>query len=109
MKERRETQRVDVSFPVECNLLTQRNYFYTVSKDLSLGGAKILSNDFLARGNNIKMNINLIDSVVMLKAKVSWCNKDRASDRYLCGVEFTEVNANNKNELCQFLNTIYPS
>ena len=54
--ERRGAERVGVSFPVECNLLTKRGYFYTVSKDLSQTGARIISNDFLAKGNPLKIS-----------------------------------------------------
>lgn len=109
MKEKRKFPRVAVSFPVECKTLPARNYFYTVSKDLSLGGTKILSNDFLARNHHLKVNINLIDKVLTLQAKVIWCNKERVSERYSTGLEFTEIPKMAKNDLFGFLNKIYNS
>ncbi|MDD5195114.1 MAG: PilZ domain-containing protein [Candidatus Omnitrophica bacterium] len=109
MNERRNSFRAGVSFPVECNLLPQRNYFYTVSKDLSVSGIRIVSNDFLSCGNCLKLNINLIDKVVDLKAQVVWCSKERVADRYVAGLKFMEISENNKGELSQLLKKIYNS
>lgn len=104
--ERRTYSRIDISFPVECNILPKRNYFYTVSKDLSSAGVKILSNDFLSKGNFLKVNINLIDNVINLKAKVAWCNKERVCERYSAGLEFIEINEKDRVMLSDFLNKI---
>lgn len=106
MNEKRKFPRVGVSFPVECKPLPARNYFYTVSKDLSLGGTKIVSNYFLPKNDMIKLNINLIDSILDLKAKVAWCNKERLSERYATGLEFVETNEISKKKLFQFLHRI---
>ncbi|MBU1121265.1 MAG: PilZ domain-containing protein [Candidatus Omnitrophica bacterium] len=107
MSERRIASRVNVSFPVECNSLSDKSYFYTVSKDLSMSGVKILTNDFLSKNDSVKVKINLIDQVVGVKAKVVWCNKERIADRYCAGLEFVEINNLNKDALEQFLNKIY--
>ncbi len=106
MKERRQYQRVDISFPVECNELSKKNYFYTVSKDLSIGGLKMLANKFLPKNEPIKVSINLIDKMVELRAKVAWCNEMYASDNYLCGLEFVELKKNTRNEIAGFLSKI---
>ena len=106
MKNRRKNHRVDVSFPVECKTLPSRNYIYTVSKDLSVGGTKILTSDHLKKNATLRLNINLIDSVVNLKAKVSWCTKESASQRYSSGLEFVEITQPNLKELSDFLGKI---
>jgi c-di-GMP-binding flagellar brake protein YcgR len=108
MKEKREFKRVEVSFPVECKLQhPQKKYFYTVSKNISEGGAKIITNDFLAKGHHLNVDINLIDSLVTLQAKVSWCTKAKSSDRYNAGLQFLSVIGEDKNMLVRFLNKIY--
>jgi c-di-GMP-binding flagellar brake protein YcgR len=106
---RRDSERIKISFPVECNVPAGKNYFYTVCKDLSQGGLKILSNNFLAKGNILKLNINLIDNVINLKAKVAWCSKERASERFMTGLKFVEVNKESQGALTRFLNRIYNS
>jgi c-di-GMP-binding flagellar brake protein YcgR len=104
MEERRKYPRIGVSFPVECNVLSQRLYFYTVSKDLSLGGIKILSDDFIPKDNIIRVRVNLIDETVSLKARVAWCNSKRVSEKYLIGLEFIEISQENQRNVFRFLN-----
>jgi len=106
MDERRKYPRIDVSFPVECKALPGQGYFYTVSKDLSEVGAKILTNTFMAKDNLVKLHLNLISKMLDLKAKVVWCNKERVSERYTAGLEFTEMDSTGRNELSNFISKI---
>ena len=105
-EERRRFPRIGISFPVECNLAPKKSYFYTVSKDLSSGGLKILTDTFLAKGSTIKINLNLINQLVPAKARVAWCNKERFGDRYAVGLEITEINQRGRQELSTFLRKV---
>ena len=107
MKDKRKQERVHISFPVECNSLSRRNYFYTVSKDLTVEGARILSDTFISKGDSVRLNINLIDRVVALKARVAWCNRERASSRFSVGLQFVEITPQSKNAINRFLNRVY--
>ena len=106
VEDRRKHPRFNISFPVECKVLPSKGYFYTVTKDLGLGGVKILNNDFVSKGNLFRLDLNIIDKVLNLKAKVAWCNKERASERHLVGLEFVEINKNDRQYLSQFLDSI---
>ena len=101
--ERRKGSRVNISFPIGCTTLTSHKYFYTVCKDISSSGLRIITDNFLPQGNSIKVNLDLISQVVSVKAKVMWCNKERYSDRYYAGLLFTETNARAKEHLSQFI------
>lgn len=105
MREKRKYSRVNVSFPIECKTLPSRKYSYTVSKDLSLGGVKILANDIIPKDDRLKLSVNLIKNVLNLTARVAWCSKERLSDRYLAGLEFLDLNLAAKKMLADFLNT----
>jgi len=106
MKEHRKFPRIGVSFPVECKNLHSQDFFYTVSKDLSLGGVRILSDNFLAKNCDMKVDINLIDRILSLKAKVAWCSAERRSERYAAGLIFTDVTESAKRGLFRFLNKV---
>jgi len=106
MNEKRVFPRIGVSFPVECRDLQSQDFFYTVSKDLSLGGVKILSDNFLPKSNNVKVSINLIDQILSLKAKVAWCSAERRSERYAAGLTFTDISESAKRGLFRFLNKV---
>ncbi len=108
LMQKRKHPRVNISFPVECDALPQNDYFYTVSKDLSLGGAKIINSCFLPKGSLVKLHINLIDKVLSFKAKVAWCNQARSSERHLIGLEFVEADSSHQKNLTRFLGKICP-
>jgi c-di-GMP-binding flagellar brake protein YcgR len=109
MSEKRKNPRVDVSFPVECKALPSHAYFYTVTKDISLGGVRILCNEFLAKNNPLRLTLNCINKVFDLTAKVVWCNQERASDRYTAGLQFVGMDAGDSQELAGFLKVMYNS
>ncbi len=106
MDERRKYPRYDLSFPIECKRLNISNYFYTVTKDLSLGGARILCNDFLSKDKIFKASLNLVKQVFNFEAKVAWCNKERFSDRYSAGIEFINMPNLPKKQYASFLEGI---
>jgi len=103
MEEKRKNLRTDISFPVACDFLPHCHYFYTVCKDLSSGGIKIITDDFIPHNHLLKMNINLIDRAIDLKAKVMWCNKQRYADRYYAGLRFIEINDPDRVYLSRFI------
>lgn len=103
MKEKRKESRVGISFPVACNKLRCRDYFYTVCRDLTTEGAKLITNNFIPRGNSVKVNINLIDKAIDLKAKVMWCSKQKHADRYYMGLLFKEIAKKDREHLSNFL------
>jgi hypothetical protein len=107
MNERRENHRFDTAFPVECILLPERKkIFFTVSRNMSLGGIKILLDQFLPVGKGLKLQINLANEVAEARATIAWCNKLPFADRYAAGLRFLEVNTENKEILGAFLTQI---
>ena len=110
IKDRRKKHRVDISFPVECVTLPERKkIFYTVSKDLSPEGLKILSENFIAYGKTVKVSINLVNEMAEVKAKIIWCNKKPYSEKYYAGLKFLEVDGANKRNLALFISKIKQS
>jgi len=106
VEEKRKCQRLPISFPVECTTLPSRNYFYTVTKDISMGGVKIISDAFLSKGNPFKVNVNLIDKVIDLEAEVAWCNAQSRQQRYSAGLEFKNINPDDQKELSRFIESV---
>lgn len=107
VKNRRKEDRVGISFPVECIMLPdRRKIFYTVSRDLSMGGVKILTEDFVTPGQDMKLCINLINAMAEVKAEVAWCTKRSYSEQYYVGLRFSEVNDKNKNNLGKFIDKV---
>ena len=109
MEEKRRQERIRISFPVRCEGLKSRKTFYTVFKDISTGGLKVISEEFLAVNKSIKFEINLIDTLIRGKGKIVWCNPQTFADRYWAGIQFTEIGQGAKKVLSEFLSNINPA
>jgi len=105
----RKFPRARISFPLKCERGTETSYFNTVSKDLSNGGVRVLSEQFVSPGEEVTLNINLIDRMVSARAKVVWCNESEYGNRYLFGAEFMDMPEDDRNTLRNFLSLIFPS
>lgn len=106
MEEKRKYPRLKLAFPIECEMTKNPGHSYTVTKDLSLGGAKIISEKFIPKGKVLKMKLNLIKQVFNFKTKIVWSRRERFSDRYSLGCEFIEIPEIYKNRYQNFLNTV---
>lgn len=104
--ERRRYPRFETIFPVAVHMLLQGKFFYTISKDVSLGGIKIVSNRFIVKDNFLKLSLNLSEQILDEKARIAWCNKWRISERYSVGLEFLEATAIKQGLLSRFLNNV---
>lgn len=92
MKERRTDRRIGVSFPLKCIVLVQKiGFFYTVSRDLSFGGIKIISSRFLPLGTSMKVDINFVHMLSQGEVIVRWCSRQHYTDNYSLGLEFSAV------------------
>ncbi len=84
-------------------MLQSRDYFYTVSKDLSACGARIIANEFIPKNDLMKLSLNFINKISDVKARVVWSSQERASERYATGLEFVEVVPQVHDELTRFI------
>ena len=107
--ENRKSPRARISFPLKCEVSEKTSYFNSVSKDLSNGGVRVLSEQFIAPGDTVSLNINLIEKMISARAKVVWCNESEYGQRYLFGAEFVDMSEDDKNTLRSFLSLIFPS
>lgn len=107
--ENRKAPRARISFPLKCEIGEKTSYFNSVSKDLSNGGVRVLSEQFVTPGDTINVNINLIEKMISARAKIVWCNESDYGQRYLFGAEFVDMTEDDKNTLRSFLSLIFPS
>lgn len=108
-KDKRKNPRADSAFCLECSNPRVKTYFDSVCKDISSGGVKILTDTKLKTGDEMKVNINMVDKVIAVDTKVAWCAKQQTANRYLAGLEITTISDQDKKELTRFLNRIFRS
>ena len=85
------------------------NIIDTVCKNISSRGLLMLSQNALSYGQNLGLQINLIDKIARIQAEVIWCHKELYSDRYNIGLKFLEFKDKSKTHLDQLINKIYHS
>ena len=67
----------------------------TTAYDLSQGGIRIRSEQFIALGTPIRVKFNLEnEDVVVLTGKVVWVQKESGGDYYQLGVDFPDAESN---------------
>ncbi|MFO8053372.1 MAG: PilZ domain-containing protein [Candidatus Omnitrophota bacterium] len=109
MADKRRYFRHKLAFPAEYQQMSSLQYSHTVTKDLSLGGVKIIGENFISKGKMLKLKLNLPKRVFNFKTRVAWCNRERFSDRYCLGCEFVETPQFYKSQYRQFLNNVASS
>lgn len=106
MEEKRKKQRVRISFPVRCEPLKTHKSFYTVFRDISEGGVKLITEDFMSINTFLKCEINLVEELIRAKGKVVWSSPQPYSDRYYTGIEFTEIEPKSQERLSKFISYV---
>ncbi len=109
VREKRKYQRINISFPIGCQVIGDKKPFYTVFKDISEGGVKVITDNFMKKGSRIKVEINLIDTIVNGIGRIAWCRQKPYSDNYISGIEFTEINPNSSQALKHLISQLNPS
>jgi len=106
MGENRKRPRFRIANTVRCEDLIDNRPFYTVIRDISSGGIKLTSEDFIGIDRQVRVKINLVDASVEGLGKVVWCNQQPYSNRFQIGIEFTDINSTGQKVLENFIGTI---
>lgn len=102
----RSKTRFRISPTVMCEDLNEKKPFHTVIRDMSHGGIKLTTEDFIETGHDIQFDINLVEKRVRGVGKVRWCDKLEHNGRYNVGIEFSEIDDGDKDSLEDFINKI---
>jgi hypothetical protein len=75
-----------------------------ISNDISCGGLKFTSNNFIPTLTALMLEINVLNRVLRPIGRVAWSSSVAYSNRSHVGVEFIEFNPLEKNYLKEFIN-----
>jgi len=97
--EKRKRKRIREENKVKIKLITgnkpnsKEDIWYAHTKDLSLSGARILTEKKVPEENILKVDISLAETNKTFSAfgKVKWIKKARGSDLFEMGLEFTDA------------------
>jgi Tfp pilus assembly protein PilZ len=87
-------------------LVNYSDYYFAKTKDISMGGINLVTNDELQAGRFISFEFSLPDKeFVRVFGKIEWCKKN-APNLYENGIQFRLLKDASKTKIENFLSTI---
>ena len=98
--EQRRFPRFNYSIPIKYRPQTQPASTYTVTRDLSVGGLKLLTNNFIPRGTEVQLEVEFPHlDLINTQGTVVWSNRINHSEQYLSGIRFTALDETNRKNI----------
>ncbi len=102
MKDKRKERRVKEENTIICEIvsdnkiLKHKKIFYTLTKDISLGGVNIRTDTFLPKDTVVKMELSLpkTHKIVCVRGKVKWVKSLYDDEVFEIGLEFVDTPPN---------------
>lgn len=107
-EDKRQYQRIKFAEPVGYQFNRDQNRFGGfLSYDISSGGIRIHSRDFVSPDTELTLHLEIDKhDVIDCVARVIWCEKNRYSESYQCGLSFVDNDASIsiRSKLQEFIN-----
>jgi len=99
MEDKRREKRIKEENKLICEILSCNNnlkhkkIFYTLTKDISLGGVNIQTDTFLPIDTVVKIELSLpkMHKIVCVKGKVKWAKSLYSDEVFELGLEFVDT------------------
>ena len=107
--ERRRSQRMDSNLPLKYrNLKMATVPLGSLTKDISEGGIRFKTNEFISLACRLVLEINLPTTQRPIKAisKVAWIKKMSSGDQYELGNQFLEISKEDKAMVADYVNRL---
>lgn len=91
MKERRQSKRIRGYFPLNYRLRSIQKSRSTLTRDLGLGGLRIITFESLPVKEEVLLELSLGINVINAKGNVAWVQQSSHGDRFYCGIKFDDL------------------
>jgi len=108
IKEKRQFRRVSAKFPIRYQIRRGGFFASGLTENLSLTGARLNADRFFPQGINLNLELNILSKVINPVGRVVWSQPRAHSNRYQMGIEFIEINPQDKNYLTDYVNMRIP-
>lgn len=103
-EEKRRAFRLKRNLPIHCELRSEGKYVNTLTRDISEGGVKIITDSFIPRLSRMTLCINMADGkLIETNGEVKWMNRIPYSYRYRLGLEFRDIDAKVKSDIAKYV------
>lgn len=107
VKERRRFGRINARVPLQFKDIQRPIEIYngTLTKDISEGGVRFTSNDFLSIFTRLFVEVSVPSFSRPIKAisKVAWIQKEPRGNQYIVGLQFLDMNEEDRKHLAAFI------
>jgi hypothetical protein len=102
-EESRRFPRIKLLGPLRYQVRGTSDFNNTLSGNISLQGIGFTHNEFIAPSTLVMLEIPIVSRVLRPIGKIIWSSPFSHSNRYRFGVEFQELNSNEKKFLSDFI------
>ncbi len=95
--------RIRLQAPLRYQIRGRADFNNTLANNISLGGLGFSTEKFIAPNTLLMLQVNILSRILSPVARVAWVNSMSRADRYLCGVEFMELDSIEKKYLGDYI------
>lgn len=103
-EEKRSSPRLSAKIPLRCQVRGLGGYESAVSEDISVGGVGFTNDRFISKDTYLNLEINLFSRIINAIGRVTHVNSLPHADKYHFGVQFLELDLNQKKYLSDYIN-----
>ena len=107
-REKRRLPRVCAKFPIRYRIKRGGFFASALTEDLSLSGTRLNADRFFPQGINLKLELNILSKIINPIGRVIWSQSLPHTDRYKMGIEFIEINPEDRKNLSDYINIHTP-
>lgn len=103
-EERRKAPRLRKSLPLHYELVNQQKYGDGLTQDISEGGLRLISEEFIPRASQMSLKINLTPhNLIEVSGQVRWAGRISHSYRYEVGLAFADVSNDTRRNISEYV------
>ncbi|MGD9015611.1 MAG: PilZ domain-containing protein, partial [Candidatus Omnitrophota bacterium] len=101
-------RRISAKFPIRYRIRRGGFFASALTENLSLSGTRLNADRFFPQGLNLNLELNILSKIINPVGKVVWSQPLPHSNRYKMGIQFIEINPQDKNYLTDYVNMRIP-
>ena len=102
--EKRRFPRITLKSPLRCQIRGEKEAANIVSSDIGLGGLSCINERFVSPNTFINLELKILNRVINPIGRVVRSNPVPFSDKYQMGIEFLEIDFQQKKLLSDYIN-----
>ena len=103
-KEKRRFPRINAKFPIRYQIKRGGFFASALTEDLSLSGARLNTDRVFPQGLKLNLELNILSKIINPVGRVIWSQSLSPSSRYQIGIEFIEIDPQERNYFSDYIN-----